>query len=97
MKPQFVLLLCDVSCNWEGDPPTYRLFVNEEMFTERTFIWPDHYLEENIQILAPPGKYSIRFELLDHSQATIRVKNCRVVEGPAREFKGTLEIFDENT
>lgn len=96
MKPQFVLLLCDVTCYWEGEPPRYRLFVNEEMFTERTFIWPDHYLEENIQIMAPPGKYSIRFELLDPERASIRVKNYRVAEGRAREFKGTLEIFDEN-
>lgn len=97
MKPQFVLLLADVFCDWEGEPPRYRVFVNGEMFAERTYIWREEYLEESLQILAPPGRYTVKFELLDPERATLRVKNYRVTKGKAREFKGTLEIFDENT
>lgn len=97
MKPQFVLLLCDVSCKWGDEPISYRVFVDDELFAERTFIWRDEYLEENLQILAPPGQYRVTFVNLNPERGTMRVKNCRVEKGHAREHKGVLEIFDENT
>ena len=36
----------DVYCDWQGKPPSYRLYVNGELFTERTFTWRNFYLEE---------------------------------------------------
>ena len=53
----------DVSCEWHNFPPSYRLYVNNELFTERTYIWQDQNLEEVIPISAPPGDYAIEYQL----------------------------------
>ena len=69
MGTEFVSAVCDVHIKWKGGPPPrYRCYVNDELFTERTWIWTDQYLEENLQIQAEPGHYVVRFELLDSEQ-----------------------------
>ena len=82
MTKQFIRLLCDVNCEWEGLGPVYRAYVNDELFAERTWIWTDSYLEELFQIEAEPGDYTIRYELVLPHLATISVKNTRVDHGP---------------
>ena len=97
MKRNFVRVLADIHCDWEGLPPTYRLFVNDELFTERTWTWTDSYLEEAIQIDATPGKYHIRYELVPPHLAKIHVENMRVETGPGKIVKNTyLRIDDES-
>jgi hypothetical protein len=83
MQAEFVMAQCDVYCKWSGEPPRYRCFVNDELFTERTWIWQNQYLEESIQISAPPGKYTVRYELVDPEHAAIKVRNLRIETGPA--------------
>jgi hypothetical protein len=97
MQTQFVRVLCDVHCKWEGSPPRYRAFVNDELFTERTWIWDDVYLEEAFQIQAVPGKYTLRYELVDPDSAQLKIKNMRIDTGNAEIHKGTLEIHYEST
>ena len=82
MRREHVMVKCDVYCDWKDKPPVYRLFVNSELFTERTYIWQQQYLEELIPIYAEPGKYEIRYELVPPSEGTITVKNMRVADGP---------------
>lgn len=84
MSKHFVRVLCDVHCNWEGLPPTYRLYINDELFTERTWIWTNEYLEECIQLEAEPGKYEISYELVPPHLAELTIENVRVDEGPAK-------------
>lgn len=76
-------VLADVDCEWEGLTPVYRVYVNDELFTERTWVWTDAYLEEMLQIDAPPGEYRIHFDLVPPHLAKINVKNIRVDYGPA--------------
>lgn len=83
MKGRFVLVHCDVFCDWQGPPPRYRAFVDRELFVERTWIWEGAYLEEQFQVLAKPGVYQITYQLLDPEQAELHVKNWRV-EGSAQ-------------
>ena len=62
MTQQFVRVLADVHCDCAPDQrPIYRLYVNDELFTERTWIWENVYLEEVIPILAEPGDYVVRY------------------------------------
>jgi hypothetical protein len=86
MSQHFVRVLCDVYCDWAGfEPPTYRVYVNDELFAERTWIWDnDYYLEELLQIEASPGLYDIRHELVPPHVANLRVENMRVEHGPAK-------------
>lgn len=93
MRNEFVMALTDVHCKWSGTPPRYRCYVNNELFTERTWIWTDHYLEEQLQILAEPGEYQIRYELVDTENARLKAKNFRITLGPASvDQKGNIQI-----
>lgn len=90
MKTNFVQVLCDVNIvKWDGDV-RYRAYVNGELFTERTWIWRDAYLEEMLQIEAPPGRYKIEYELVQPCTAKMKVKNIRVAKGSAIILDGNI-------
>ena len=95
MARQFVILLADVHCFWEGLSPIYRAYVNDELFAERTWFWTDSYLEEMFQIEAEPGEYHIRYELVAPHLATLTAKNLRVDYGPGTVENNTLRIRNE--
>jgi len=83
MNRYFVQVLADVNCEWEGLDPVYRVYVNEELFAERSWRWTDAYLEETLQIEAEPGEYRLRWELVQPCLARLTVSNVRVDQGPA--------------
>ena len=90
MKQEFVRVLADIDCEWEGLNPVYRVFVNDEMFAERTWRWTTEYLEEMLQIEVEPGHYKLRWELVPPHLAQLTVKNVRVDFGPG-------QIIENNT
>ena len=93
MTQQFVRVLADVHCDCALDQrPIYRLYVNDELFTERTWIWENVYLEEVIPILAEPGDYVIRYELVPGTTAGLNIQNLRVAEGTATIQDSTVRI-----
>ena len=81
MNRQSVVVRADVTVAWQGDPPNYRVYVGNEMFTERTWIWQEQYLEEMLVVNAPPGKYNLRWELVPPAQGKIEVNNVRIEHG----------------
>ena len=100
MNRQSVVVKADVSVDWQGDPPGYRIYVGNEMFTERTWIWQEQYLEERLVVNAPPGKYNLRWELVPPAQGKIEVKNIRIEHGADRAYikkDSQLRITDEST
>lgn len=97
MQKEFVMALIDINCEWSGNPPRYRCYVNDELFTERTWIWTEHYLQEQLQILAEPGDYRICYELVDTENAKLRINNYIVTQGPAAvNQQGNLTIWKSN-
>jgi hypothetical protein len=90
MTKHFVRVLADVDCDWEGLNPIYRVFVNDQLFAERTWVWTNEYLQELLQIEAEPGEYTLKWELVPPHLAQLRVDNIRVDFGPA-------EIIDNKT
>ena len=97
MNKKFVRVLGDVDCAWEGMMPVYRVYVNNELFAERTWRWTDCYLEEMLQIEAEPGQYNLRWELVPPCLAKLTVTNVRVDLGPATiENNNLLRILDES-
>ena len=97
MTKKFVRVLADVHCSWEGLDPIYRVYVNDELFAERTWRWTDAYLEEMLQIEAEPGKYDLRWELVPPHLAQLTVQNVRVDFGPGNIKNNTLlRILDES-
>ena len=96
MKTNTVVVQCDVKITYSGKPPVYRLYVGDELFAERNWIWPNDYLEEQIVIEAPFGLFPIRYELMPHDNAVMKVKNPKIIQGPGRfRKKLDLEIYNE--
>ena len=103
VNKKFVKVLIDIHCKWAGTAPSYRVFVNEELFTERTFIWQDQHLTEMLQISAEPGVYQVRVEPLscdskiEFSSSQFDIKNYQIEHGPAQWISdGILEIKNES-
>jgi hypothetical protein len=96
MQIQDIQVLCDVYCKWRDVQPVYRCWVNDELFAERTWAWNDVYLEEQLQIHAPAGQYTVRFELVNSNGAGLKVRNIRVLSGPGRMVsENCVEIYHE--
>lgn len=76
-----VSVTADVYCRWSGLPPVYRLYVNDELFCERTFLWHDGYLTECFHVRGEPGDYRLRYETITEDTASISVENLRVTHG----------------
>lgn len=97
MNKKFVRVLADVYCDWEGLNPSYRVYVNDELFAERTWRWTDSYVEEMLQIEAELGQYQLRWELVPPHLANLKVQNVRVDFGPGSvQDNQTLRIYDES-
>lgn len=94
MAREYVRVVCNVACKWEGLPPIYRVYINDELFTERTWTWQsDFYLVEQIQIEAEPGEYEIRYELVPPNLAELLVTRPVVTDGPGIiDDQGRLRI-----
>lgn len=94
MESVFIKAMFDLHCDWEGLAPIYRIYVNDELFAERTFTWTDHYLREMLQIQAPPGHYSVRLETVGPNLARFRADNHHIEHGSARWVDdNTIEII----
>jgi hypothetical protein len=84
VENKFIRAVFDLDCDWEGLAPTYRIYVNDELFAERTWIWTDEYLTELLQISAPPGVYQVRVEPVVPHLARFVATNHRVEYGPGQ-------------
>jgi hypothetical protein len=99
MKTFPVSVICNVIAEVLEQPFRYRVYVNDELFTERTWIWPSSvYLEEMLPIFAPAGRYTIRFETVDPSHGRLKTHNHRIEEGAGQitthQGDTVLEIAD---
>jgi hypothetical protein len=93
MPTKFVQVAMDIDIDWDQENPKYRVYVDDELFTERTWIWRSQYLEEMLQIEAVPGRYVIKVELVDPSVGKLKVRNMQILQGPGKLDKHTLEIL----
>lgn len=57
----------DVYCHWNDNPPVYRIYVNDELMSERSFGWVSYhfYLTETIYCNLDTGVHSLKLENLD--------------------------------
>lgn len=57
-------LSADVHCHWSENPPSYRIYVDNDLLTERTFKWAGYqiYIREHMVCNLNPGIHTVRIE-----------------------------------
>jgi len=84
---KFVKVTLDIRCFWLNHAPDYRLYVNDELFADRTFRWgKEKYLQEVINLHAPPGLYTIRVEHDSKHIVEFSAHNLQIVQGNAKKI-----------
>jgi hypothetical protein len=98
MNTTFVKVLFDLHCEWEGLAPDYRIYVNDELFCERTFRWGEPvYLTEMLQVEAESGIYEFRLEKVGPQISKFTIKNTRIKYGPGKILTlNKFEILNDN-
>jgi hypothetical protein len=73
-----VELTIDVFCqkNWDSSP-VYRIYVDNDLLTERTWIWPSYeiFIKENILVDLDPGKHRIAVQTCGPNSDNIVFRN----------------------
>ncbi len=99
----------DVHAHWSDRPPIYRLYVNDEMFTERTFGWPSYqiYLKEHLYCELDTGVHTLRLENLDVSSrleldnfrinGAVVNKNLKRSNGATSEWRFIVDLVNQNS
>lgn len=72
--------------------PIYRLYINNELISERSWRWHDIYLVEEIQIEAEPGTYTLRYELVNQ----YKFENFGLDIGPLKATLGDVEVLSKD-
>lgn len=59
-----VQLAVDVNCDSSEPNSIYRVFVNNDLYTERTWIWPSYqiFIREHLVAELPAGQHQVRIE-----------------------------------
>jgi hypothetical protein len=73
-------LTFQIHCYYNELPPRYRVYVDSDLITERTFSWDtrEQYVEEHVIINAPVGPHTLRIENVDPELGTFTVENLLV-------------------
>lgn len=77
----------DVYASWSDVAPVYRIYVDSDLLTERTFPWPGHeaYVQENVIVDLDPGTHSLRVEQINR-HGTLSTKNV-TLDGEPSSFE----------
>jgi len=83
----------DVHCYYDGINPRYRVYVDDDLITERTFVWDtkQQYVEETVILEAPSGTHRLRVENVDPALGTFAVENIKL-DGIAPAGNTVFEI-----
>ena len=82
MQATFIKIRFDLKCDWVGFGPDYQIYVNDELFIERTYtaISPEYY-SEMLQIYAEPGRYKIHLKIISPQKHNLRMSSTRIEIG----------------
>ena len=85
-------ITADVHASWTDSYPSYRVYVDGDLLTERDFIWKGHeiLIREHIVVDLAPGQHNLHIEQIT-PHGTIRVKNITVNDVPSTTDFNTFE------
>jgi hypothetical protein len=75
----------DLYCHWGEREPAYRVYIDNDLITERTFDWPGFqiFIREHIVVAVEPGKHLIKVENLNPECSKFEIKNVKVNQKPS--------------
>ena len=71
----------DVYSSWHKQPPAYRVYVDNELMTERTFLAQEYeFYREQVFVMLEPGTHSFEFEKLPtkSNEDKLSIKNFKI-------------------
>jgi hypothetical protein len=87
-----VSIVVDVWCQYNGECPVYRIYVDNDLLTERTFIWntDTQFIREHIEVNLMPGEHWVTVE---HTagDAKFRIENVQVDGVPVASLTEGIE------
>ena len=74
------VITVDIFCQWEAEPRAYRIYVDDELLTERTYLWrnSDQFVQENIVISVAPGDHQFKLEPVDTNFSGFQWQNFTI-------------------
>jgi hypothetical protein len=91
-----VSISVDVWCDYDDFvKPAYRVYVDSDLLTERTFIWKSasQYIREHIEVNLSPGSHFLTIENLTPEMAAYRIENVQVDGVPVVASSPTIATF----
>jgi hypothetical protein len=91
-----VSISVDVWCNYDDFvKPAYRVYVDSDMLTERTFIWKSvsQFIREHIEVNLLPGTHYLTIENLSPEMASYRIENIQVDGSAVTATSETIASF----
>ena len=66
-------------CNWKDLPPTYRIFLDDELITERTYIWDnkEHVLQERIPVNLDTDKANLVIQQIGQKSGHFTIRHLK--------------------
>lgn len=82
----------DVYCQWSDVAPAYRIYVDDDMITERAFRFPgdDFFIKEYLTCNLDPGLHSLRLEQCSPN-GQFSIKNIVVDDRPNAEHPNYVD------
>lgn len=89
-----VVISVDVYCQWVTTPFAYRLYIDEDLLTERTYIWnnTEQYIVEQIVVNLEPGIHSLKVEHVGSQINKFRTNNFKINNKPANLVAGQFTV-----
>ena len=79
-----------------GYEPTYRIYVDGDLITERTYLWNNNheYVREHIIVYLEPGNHTLKLEKVRSagSLCDFYLKNFAINNQPAQLINNTFTI-----
>jgi hypothetical protein len=91
-----VSISVDVWCDYDDFvKPAYRVYVDSDLLTERTFIWKSasQYIREHIEVNLSRGSHFLTIENLTPEMAAYRIENVQVDGVPVVASSPTIATF----
>ena len=77
---QEIRIEVDVLCDWQSEPQAYRLYIDNDLYTERTYIWhnPNQWVREIMVAELESGQHTIKLLPVNSKFSGFRLSNFAI-------------------